>query len=193
MAAILDRLNRIFNRNSSAEAKRKKVCHNIRQNENPEDLWLIVGELGDGAFGKVFKVCVPVRPYSILTLSSLQAQHKETGTLAAAKICEIEHEEDLEDFAVEIDILTDCKHRNIVELLEAFFFENKLWVSQADLFSLFFLLSAPTVGVELFVSQQSRISAKLGRLAASFLLLFCLISRIGNCNFCLCFVAPVRC
>ena len=59
----------------------------------------------------------------------LQAQHRENGTLAAAKICEIENEEDLEDFAVEIDILTECKHRNIVQLLEAFFFENKLWVS----------------------------------------------------------------
>lgn len=49
--------------------------------------------------------------------------------MAAAKICEIEHEEDLEDFAVEIDILSECKHENIVQLLEAYTFENKLWVS----------------------------------------------------------------
>lgn len=48
--------------------------------------------------------------------------------MAAAKICEIEHEEDLEDFAVEIDILSECKHENIVQLLEAYTFENKLWV-----------------------------------------------------------------
>lgn len=58
MAAIIDRLHKIFHRNSSAESKRKKVCHNIRQNENPEEVWLIVGELGDGAFGKVFKVLI---------------------------------------------------------------------------------------------------------------------------------------
>ena len=60
MAAILERLNKIFQRvnSSSADAKRKKVCHNIRQNENPEDYWRIVGELGDGAFGKVYKVSI---------------------------------------------------------------------------------------------------------------------------------------
>lgn len=29
---------------------------------------------------------------------------------------------------VEIDILTECHHRNIVQLLEAFFFEEKLWM-----------------------------------------------------------------
>lgn len=59
----------------------------------------------------------------------IKAEHKETKTLAAAKICEIEHEEDLDDFAVEIDILSECKHRNIVELLEAYVFDGKLWVS----------------------------------------------------------------
>jgi len=80
-------------------------------NENPEDYWTIIGEVGDGAFGKVYK-----------------AQHKDMGILAAAKICEIQQEEDLEDFAVEIDILCECKHRNIVQLLEAFVYESKLWM-----------------------------------------------------------------
>jgi STE20-like kinase len=59
----------------------------------------------------------------------LQAQHKVTGTLAAAKICEIQQEEDLDDFVVEIDILSECKHKNIVELLEAYVYNDKLWVS----------------------------------------------------------------
>lgn len=58
----------------------------------------------------------------------LQAEHRQTGQLAAAKICEIQGDDELEDFVVEIDILTECKHRNIVELLEAFFFEDKLWM-----------------------------------------------------------------
>lgn len=87
-------------------------------NENPEDYWIIIGEVGDGAFGKVFK-----------------AQHKDTGILAAAKICEIQQEEDLEDFAVEIDILCECKHKNIVQLLEAFVYDSKLWVSVLVVFS----------------------------------------------------------
>lgn len=40
----------------ASENKRRRVCNNIRFNENPDDFWEIVGELGDGAFGKVFKV-----------------------------------------------------------------------------------------------------------------------------------------
>lgn len=93
------------------DAKRRKVCSNIRFEENPEDHWEIIGELGDGAFGKVYK-----------------ARHKITNVLAAAKICELKGEDDLEDFTVEIDILVECKHHNIVDLKEAFFFEGKLWM-----------------------------------------------------------------
>ncbi|XP_023221095.1 serine/threonine-protein kinase 10-like isoform X2 [Centruroides sculpturatus] len=96
---------------TGSENKRKRLYHNIRFNENPEDFWSIVGELGDGAFGKVYK-----------------AQSKETGQLTAAKICELKGEDDLEDFMVEIDILTECRHPNIVELIEAFFYESKLWM-----------------------------------------------------------------
>lgn len=95
----------------ASEAKRKKLYHNIRFNECPEDFWDIIGELGDGAFGKVYK-----------------ARNRETGKLAAAKICELKDEDDLDDFTIEIDILTECKHPNIVDLLEAFFFEGKLWI-----------------------------------------------------------------
>lgn len=76
--------------------------------------------------------------HSLTPLFVMQAQHRENGTLAAAKICEIEHEEDLEDFAVEIDILSECKHRNIVQLLEAYTFENKLWVSHSLLLEIIF-------------------------------------------------------
>lgn len=59
----------------------------------------------------------------------LQAQHIETDKLAAAKICELKGEDELEDFTVEIDILSECRHKNIVQLYEAFFYEGKLWVS----------------------------------------------------------------
>ena len=57
MAGILDRIGKIFKANSVNNVKRKKICHNIRFNENPEEYWTIIGDLGDGAFGKVHKVC----------------------------------------------------------------------------------------------------------------------------------------
>lgn len=57
-----------------------------------------------------------------------QAQNKSTQQLAAAKMCALEGEDDLSDFMIEIDILSECKHGNIVELHEAFFTNGKLWV-----------------------------------------------------------------
>ncbi len=97
-----------------AGGKKKKSASlaHIRTDINPESVWEIVGELGDGAFGKVHKV-----------------RHRERPELlAAAKICVLENDEELEDFMVEIDILTEISHRNIITLYEAFFHENKLWV-----------------------------------------------------------------
>lgn len=49
-----------------------------------------------------------------------QAQHRQNGLLAAAKMCRLDGEDDMQDFMIEIDILTEIKHPNIVELLEAF-------------------------------------------------------------------------
>lgn len=36
--------------------KKKKQYEHVSRDENPEEIWEIIGELGDGAFGKVFKV-----------------------------------------------------------------------------------------------------------------------------------------
>uniref|UniRef100_A0A3B4AK78 non-specific serine/threonine protein kinase n=1 Tax=Periophthalmus magnuspinnatus TaxID=409849 RepID=A0A3B4AK78_9GOBI len=91
--------------------KKKKQYENVRRDENPEETWEIIGELGDGAFGKVFK-----------------AQNKQTGILAAAKVIDTKSEEELEDYMVEIDILASCDHDNIVKLLDAFYYESKLWI-----------------------------------------------------------------
>uniref|UniRef100_A0A3Q2DBK1 non-specific serine/threonine protein kinase n=1 Tax=Cyprinodon variegatus TaxID=28743 RepID=A0A3Q2DBK1_CYPVA len=91
--------------------KKKKQYEHVRRDENPEEIWEIVGELGDGAFGKVFK-----------------AQNKQTGVLAAAKVIDTKTEEELEDYMVEIDILASCDHQNIVKLLDAFYYESKLWI-----------------------------------------------------------------
>uniref|UniRef100_A0ABD2VX87 Protein kinase domain-containing protein n=1 Tax=Trichogramma kaykai TaxID=54128 RepID=A0ABD2VX87_9HYME len=93
------------------DAKKKKLYNNIKMDVSPEEFWDMIGELGDGAFGKVYK-----------------AQHKQTHQLAAAKMCALEGEDDLSDFMIEIDILSECKHPNVVELHEAYFIEGKLWM-----------------------------------------------------------------
>uniref|UniRef100_A0A8C9TT53 non-specific serine/threonine protein kinase n=1 Tax=Scleropages formosus TaxID=113540 RepID=A0A8C9TT53_SCLFO len=95
----------------TSDKKKAKQYEHVRRDLNPCDLWEIVGELGDGAFGKVYK-----------------AKNKETGVLAAAKVIETKSEEELEDYMVEIDILASCDHRYIVKLLDAFYFDNKLWI-----------------------------------------------------------------
>nr|XP_013815244.1 PREDICTED: STE20-like serine/threonine-protein kinase [Apteryx mantelli mantelli] len=58
----------------------------------------------------------------------LLAQNKETKVLAAAKVIDTKSEEELEDYMVEIDILASCDHPNIVKLLDAFYYENNLWI-----------------------------------------------------------------
>ncbi|XP_065815364.1 STE20-like serine/threonine-protein kinase isoform X1 [Labrus bergylta] len=91
--------------------KKKKQYEHVHRDVNPEEIWDIIGELGDGAFGKVFK-----------------AQNKQNGTLAAAKVIDTKTEDELEDYMVEIDILASCDHPHIVKLLDAFYFEGKLWI-----------------------------------------------------------------
>lgn len=36
--------------------KKKKQYEHVKRDLNPEEFWEIIGELGDGAFGKVYKV-----------------------------------------------------------------------------------------------------------------------------------------
>ncbi|XP_068183194.1 STE20-like serine/threonine-protein kinase isoform X2 [Antennarius striatus] len=91
--------------------KKKKQYEHVHRDVNPEEIWEIIGELGDGAFGKVFK-----------------AQNKQNGTLAAAKVIDTKTEDELEDYMVEIEILASCNHHHIVKLLDAFYFEGKLWI-----------------------------------------------------------------
>uniref|UniRef100_A0AAR2LNN2 non-specific serine/threonine protein kinase n=1 Tax=Pygocentrus nattereri TaxID=42514 RepID=A0AAR2LNN2_PYGNA len=93
------------------DKKKVKQYEHVHRDVNPTELWEVIGELGDGAFGKVYK-----------------AQNKETGVLAAAKVIETTSEEELEDYMVEIEILATCDHHHIVKLLDAFFYEQKLWI-----------------------------------------------------------------
>uniref|UniRef100_A0A1L8DKB6 Putative serine/threonine protein kinase n=1 Tax=Nyssomyia neivai TaxID=330878 RepID=A0A1L8DKB6_9DIPT len=108
--SFLNNLKKVFHL-GGGEAKKKRLYNNIRMETDPTDFWDMIGELGDGAFGKVYK-----------------AQHRETGRLAAAKITTLEDEENISDHMVEIDILSEIKHQNIVELYEAFSLDDKLWM-----------------------------------------------------------------
>uniref|UniRef100_A0A8B9C198 non-specific serine/threonine protein kinase n=1 Tax=Anser brachyrhynchus TaxID=132585 RepID=A0A8B9C198_9AVES len=104
--AFLRRLFRL-----GPEKKKPRRCEHVKRDVDPEEAWLVLGELGDGAFGKVFK-----------------AQNKATGALAAAKVIETPSEEELEDYAVEIEILAGCDHPNITKLLDALYWDGRLWI-----------------------------------------------------------------
>ncbi|CAL8096683.1 unnamed protein product [Calicophoron daubneyi] len=93
------------------EPKKKGLSGSLRHDVYPCDLWEIVGELGDGAFGKVY-----------------EAVKKGEGTEAALKKVEFGSEVELEDFMVEIEILTQLKHKNIISLLEVYVYDSKLWM-----------------------------------------------------------------
>ncbi|XP_036333880.1 serine/threonine-protein kinase 10 isoform X2 [Rhagoletis pomonella] len=108
--SFINNLKKVFHL-GGGEAKKKRLYNNIKMDTDPAEFWEMVGELGDGAFGKVYK-----------------AQHKEHRRFAAAKLCTLEDEENLSDHMVEIDILSEIKHPNIVELYEAFSIEDKLWM-----------------------------------------------------------------
>jgi len=110
--SFLSSIKKAFNIGGSDSKKRRNFPH-IKEGVDPIQFWDIVGELGDGAFGKVHK-----------------ARHKEDGRYAAAKICTIESDEELTDFTVEIDILHELSHANIIKLYDAYYHEDKLWVSR---------------------------------------------------------------
>lgn len=91
--------------------KNAKRHNNLITDTDPVSIWETVSEIGDGAFGKVYKT-----------------KNKITGVYAAAKIVEKCTEDELDDYMIEIDILSSCKHQNIVEIYEAYYYDQKLWM-----------------------------------------------------------------
>ncbi len=101
------------NNTSNPYGKRgAKKYSNLILDTDPASVWEIDCEIGDGAFGKVYK-----------------ARNKLNGVYAAAKIVEKCAEDELDDYMIEIDILSSCKHKNIVEIYEAYYYDQKLWVN----------------------------------------------------------------
>ncbi|XP_053319768.1 serine/threonine-protein kinase 10-A-like [Spea bombifrons] len=93
------------------EKKRLVESPWLHRDTNPEKDWEVLNELGDGAFGKVYK-----------------AQHMVSRELAAAKVLEVTSEDALEDHVAEINILAQCQHPNILSFLGAVYWERKLWI-----------------------------------------------------------------
>ncbi|EPY72620.1 serine/threonine-protein kinase 10 [Camelus ferus] len=119
---------------STFEKRKSREYEHVRRDVDPNEVWEIVGELGDGAFGKVYKVRAlgvggPRRVERLRKQGALAlAKNKETGDLAAAKVIETKSEEELEDYIVEIEILATCDHPYIVKLLGAYYYDGKLWI-----------------------------------------------------------------
>ncbi|VDO78365.1 unnamed protein product [Soboliphyme baturini] len=97
--------------NPSVDYRRSSAFQHIVCDVDPRQSWELIEEIGDGAFGKVQK-----------------ARHRTTGVLSAAKAIELKQDDELSDFLVEIEILTECHHKNVVGLHEAYFFERNLWM-----------------------------------------------------------------
>lgn len=81
------------------------------QNKDPEDQWEILNEIGDGGFSKVFRV-----------------RNRRTDKIAAAKIISKCESDEIHEHIVEVEILQNSKHINIIELYETFYYGKKLWV-----------------------------------------------------------------
>ncbi|KAI6218428.1 Protein kinase domain-containing protein [Aphelenchoides besseyi] len=106
---IIGRFKNLFRGNTITAVKRP-LPDVIKYDVDPFSEWKVLGELGDGAFGTVQKVC----------------NVNDSKRLAAAKCITIEPDEDVEDMSIEIAILSSCDHPNIVHLLDAYFYDNSL-------------------------------------------------------------------
>jgi len=111
----------------------------VKRNEiDPSDKWLTTGELGDGAFGKVYKV--QNKQYDLQNLNSNSKnnnpENKETVRTAAAKIIpfsssssnQVAFNQELKEYYTEICILAKCDQNSIIKLVEALLYQDHLWV-----------------------------------------------------------------
>lgn len=76
---------------------------------------------------------------SLFPINPVQFQVKKKcdHSEAALKKVKFETTADLDDYVVEIEILTKCKHENIVSLLDVYVYEDHLWVGCCVCFAIF--------------------------------------------------------
>ncbi|KAI6177303.1 Sterile20-like kinase [Aphelenchoides bicaudatus] len=106
---IIGRFKNLFRGGQNGSVKRP-FPNFIKYDVDPFNEWSVVGSLGDGAFGTVQKVC----------------RISDQQVVAAAKNIVIEEGETIEDLTVEIAILASFPHKNIPQLMDCYFYDNKL-------------------------------------------------------------------
>ncbi|CAF1681803.1 unnamed protein product, partial [Adineta ricciae] len=112
---MLKRLKNIFSTPSGEELWPSKNSSTkktrLYKEQSPLNEWKLIKELGDGAFGKVYQAC-----------------HEQSKQYAAAKVIENCTDDELPEHTVEINILSDCDHPNIIGFYDAYYFEKKLYI-----------------------------------------------------------------
>ncbi|VDN05123.1 unnamed protein product [Thelazia callipaeda] len=115
---IVNRLKKLFILGSNFGSDSHKSSSGIGNKITPSivrvetdvcDYWTLDEVIGDGAFGNVYRARSKLDPNKI----------------AAAKAMELDDDES-QDVMVEVSILTQCKHPNIVELYDAFTMGNRV-------------------------------------------------------------------
>ncbi|CAF2709530.1 unnamed protein product [Rotaria sp. Silwood2] len=115
---MLKRLKNIFSTSIGDDTIHSKNSNDylLRTNrlykeQSPLIEWKLIKELGDGAFGKVY-----------------QAYNEQKKQYAAAKIIEDCTDDELPEHTVEINILSECNHQNIIGCYDAYYYEKKLYI-----------------------------------------------------------------
>ena len=114
---MLKRLRNIFGSSVNGDASVSKNSNehlqtkHLYKEQSPFNQWKLVKELGDGAFGKVY-----------------QAHNEQNQQDAAVKIIEDCTDEELPEHLVEVNILTNCNHQNIIRLYDTYLNEKKLYI-----------------------------------------------------------------
>ncbi|CAF0754749.1 unnamed protein product [Rotaria sordida] len=115
---MLKRLKNIFTTSNGDDTTHSKNSNDyffknkpLYKEQSPLIEWKLIKELGDGAFGKVY-----------------QAYNEQNRQYGAVKIIEDCTDDELHEHTVEINILAECNHQNIINFHDAYYYENKLYI-----------------------------------------------------------------